>query len=427
MSRESDLSPKILLVSFHSTMNAGDLGLLISARKFLLNVFPTCGITVSANWPNEPAYQENGFTAVSSAWSLSGVNSETSILQQLRNFFLTCAKLCNTNPNRTFSDFEVERLRSAYRSADIIVSVPGNQFYSSGRYGWPFPVSAAGVLLACRYKKPLVVLPQSVGPLRRWWERCLIRKAYGNARRVFLRDEKSMQTAEELGLPKTIVSYSPDMALGLQPGDPESALEILQKAGLDLAKHKLGVTLISKMNRSFDSQKMQNYYAALEASLKSFACEHSAQIIFFDQVCGPTPVENDSIPTAKMVAALREVGIDAIHINDRLSPALLKACYGQMDVFLATRLHSGIYAIGMTVPTLFIGYLTKTEGIVKSLNLATDFINISDLSVEMVREKLEALWANRTEKRNHLANIIAQAQQKQAESVELLKKDFADD
>jgi colanic acid/amylovoran biosynthesis protein len=425
VSKAPDLSPKILLVNFHSTMNAGDLGLLISAREFLLRVFPSCEITVSANWPNEPAYRENGFTVVPSPWSLSGLNMNTSIFQQLRNFLCISTKLWILNSKCILADPDVDLLRSAYLEADIIVSVPGNQFYSSGRFGWPFPVSILGVLLAQRYKKPLVILPQSIGPLRRWWEKMLLRRAYGKARRIFLRDEKSLELAKEIGLPSEKVSYSPDLALGLQPGDPVLALEILQEGGVDLTRTKLGVTLISKMNRSFDSKAMQNYYAVLEVALSNFARDHLAQIIFFDQVSGPTPIENDSIPTARMVSALRRLGIDAIHVNRSLTPDLLKACYGQMDAFLATRLHSGIYAIGMTVPTLFIGYLTKTQGIVRSLNIEDSFIDISDLNETMLRAKLEALWVNREEKRTHLTKTISQSKLQQADSIELLRKDFS--
>lgn len=427
MSRESDLSPNILLVNFHSTMNAGDLGLLISAREFLLRVFPSCEITVSANWPDEHAYQENEFSVISSPWSLSGLNEKISIFRQLRKFFQVTLKLCDTNPNRTFLDTDLNRLRIAYRDADIIVSVPGNQFYSSGRFGWPFPVSVSGVVLAKRYKKPYVVLPQSIGPLKRWWERILMRTAYGNARRVFLRDEESLYLAREIGLPSEKVSYCPDLALGLKPVDPALALGILQKAGVNLEKPKLGVTVISKMNRSFDSQKMEDYYAALEAVLGSFSHQHSAQIVFFDQVEGPTIVENDSIPTAQITDRLKNRGIDAIHINNSLPPALLKACYGQMDAFLATRLHSGIYAMGMSIPTLFIGYLTKTQGIVRSLNIENHFIDISDLNVALLQEKLEVLWDNRTEERTHLTKIINQAKLQLAASVEMLKKDFLND
>ena len=131
-----------------------------------------------------------------------------------------------------------------------------------------------------------------------------------------------MDLAKQLGLPNENVSYSPDLALGLQSGDPSIALEVLRQAGVGLARPKLGVTLISKMNRSFDSQAMQNYYEVLETSLGKFAHDNCIQLIFFNQVTGPTPVEDDSIPTARMVERLQRSGIDAIHFNQCLPPGL---------------------------------------------------------------------------------------------------------
>jgi len=422
----SNSTPKILLVNFHSTMNAGDLGLLISAREFLLDAFPACEIKVSANWPDELAYGKNGFTVVPSPWSLSGLNKDTSAFQQLRKFLLTVHQLGITNLRRTFSPV-MESLRSAYREANLIVSVPGNQFYSSGRFGWPLPVSISGILLAHQYRKPLVVLPQSIGPLKRRWERMLVRKAFGRARHVFLRDQKSIELAEEIGLPGEKVSYSPDLALGIQAADVITAKSVLQDAGVDLEQPKIGVSLISRMNRSFDPHTMQNYYTVIEKALANFSIKHSVQIVFFNQVVGPTSVENDGIPTALIVNNLRAQGIDVVHVNETLTPALLKACYGKMDAFVATRLHSGIYAIGMTVPTLFIGYLTKTQGMVNSLNIEDDFLDISVLCENSLREKLEILWANRNEKSKNLAIVIAQAQKEIANSVELLKKEFNND
>ena len=422
----SDPSPKILLVNFHSTMNAGDLGLLISAREFLLRAFPSCEIKVSTNWPDEPAYNENGFIALPSPWSLSGLNDDISIVQQVRKLLLNVFQLGNTNSRRTFSP-GVDSLRSAYREAELIVSVPGNQFYSSGRFGWPFPVSISGTLLAHRYRKPLVVLPQSIGPLKRWWERALIRKSFGKARQVYLRDDKSLELAEQIGLPMEKVYYLPDLALSLLPSEAAQATEVLFNAGVDLEQPKLGVTLISRMNRSFDSQVMQNYYTEIGKALAGFSKKHTVQIVFFNQVVGPTSVETDGIPTALVVNNLREQGADVFHVDETVTPSLLKACYGQMDAFVATRLHSGIYAIGMAVPTLFIGYLTKTQGMVRSLQIEDDFLDISVLSEASFGEKLETLWTNRNKKSQKLTGVIAHARQEIARAIELLKKEFDND
>lgn len=422
MTRTSSTLPKILLVNFHSTMNAGDLGLLISARDLLLRAFPSCEIKVSANFPDDSVLRNNDFIVVPSPFSLAGLNKELPVIQQFRNFLITIRQLYNTNPKRIFSNVGVNQLRSCYNEADLVMSVPGNQFFSKGRFGWPFPVNISDILLAHRYQKPLIVLPQSIGPLNRWWERALIRSAYGKARWIFLRDNYSLKLAEILNLPLEKVRYVPDLALGLQPAKPEHAVKILKLHGVDLTRPTFGVTLISRMSRSLDHETVNNYYEVIKTALANFARMYSIQLVFFNQVTGPMMVENDSIPTGKVVASLKEDGIQAIHIDEKLSPAILKACYGQMDAFLATRLHSGIYAIGMSVPTIFIGYLTKTRGFVESLNLEDDFIDISELSREIVLTKLVSLWMNRFEKRILLNEIIRGARQEIEVAVNLLEE-----
>lgn len=423
MSRAADPTPKVLLVNFHSTMNAGDLGLLLCTREFLLRAFPSCEIKVSANWPEEPALRENGFTVVPSTFSLSGLNKGLSVFQQIQNFLITIAQLCNTNSKRLFSNPGVNQFRSSYNMADLVMSVPGNQFFSKGRFGWPFPVNIADILLAHRYHKPLIVLPQSIGPLNRWWEKALIRSGYGKARWIFLRDDYSLKLAESLGLPLEKVRFVPDLALGLHPANSDNAIEILKSYGVDLTRPTLGVTLISRMSRSLDCETICNYYEVIKTSLANFSCMFRIQLVFFNQVTGPMIEENDGIPTARIVTSLMQDGIEAIHIEEKFSPAMLKACYGQMDAFLATRLHSGIYATGMSVPTLFIGYLTKTRGVVKSLNLEDDFIDIKELSPDIVLSKLVSLWVNRHERNKSLDKVIRVARQKIEDTVGLLKED----
>jgi len=71
--------------------------------------------------------------------------------------------------------------------------------------------------------------------------------------------------------------------------------------------------------------------------------------------------------------------LDVVHINQAVKPALLKACYGYMQAFLASRLHSGVFALGMNVPTIFIGYLSKTHGVLEALGLETNVIDLKDL------------------------------------------------
>lgn len=179
-----------------------------------------------------------------------------------------------------------KRLHSAYATADVVVGVSGNQFYSSGKYGWPFPATYASVSLAHAFQKPLYILPQSIGPLRRQWERRMLAKGYGRARRIYLRDSISLRLAGELGLPMENVSYAPDPAFDLAPADPMEATNLLQTWGADMTKPKLGVTVIAPMGRSFVTAEVKNYYAVLEQTLTRFLQCYTAQVVLFNQVSG---------------------------------------------------------------------------------------------------------------------------------------------
>ncbi len=412
MMKENE-SPTALIINFHSTKNAGDLSLLITAIDILSEALGTPTIIVSANWPDEDAYQKFGIEIVPSFWSLAGVNRDKSVLRQIIKMIWNYIRIALApralNDQESFMDqADWQKLRSAYQQADLIVGVSGNQFYSTGKYGWPFPASMCSVALAHVFKKPLYILPQSIGPLKRWWERALIKKYYGKARKVFLRDSVSMQLVKDLVLPENVIEYSPDPAFSLNPQSKQYALEILEKYGFSVDKPALGITLIAPMGRSLISSQVDNYYSVVTAGLEKFLMAYNAQVMIFNQVSGPTQGENDSHYSQRICQALQAKSLDIIHVNEQLDPRTLKACYGLMNAFIASRLHSGIFSLSMQVPTLFIGYLSKTKGVLTACGLEENLIEIKNLTLDLLWEKLEILWQDQEQNKQKIQAVLPQ-------------------
>ena len=94
--------------------------------------------------------------------------------------------------------------------------------------------------------------------------------------------------------------------------------------------------------------------------------KYGVRIYFFPQVTGPTQQEDDRFAASKVAEMMKGVEESIVTIEEPLSSEMLKGLYGLMDIFLATRMHSGIFASSMGTPTLFIGYLTKIQGMVES-------------------------------------------------------------
>jgi polysaccharide pyruvyl transferase WcaK-like protein len=125
-------------------------------------------------------------------------------------------------------------------------------------------------------------------------------------------------------------------------------------------------------------------------------------------VYGPTPDENDFIGIERVIDTIGDQMNNKIHyINRELQPSELKACYGMMDLFVASRLHSGIFSLAMFVPTLFIGYLHKTVGVLEAIHLNDYHIDLKNVDKENLLEKVIDMWSNRFILSKTLHNEIA--------------------
>lgn len=392
-----DKPTKILLILVHSTQNAGDLALLQVSVHQLRRHFKNCIITISANYPDEVWYKEKGYKVISSPISLIGKSTNAPPWLQLTNFILSFVITMLYFLNLRFLiPKSWNLLLDEYKSSDLVVAVPGNQLFSTGRFGWPFPVTIYSVFLAHFFRKPIYVLPQSIGPFRRWWEKILVRYAYSKANLVFLRDQASLEVAQKIGLSMDKVFYAPDPAFALEPCQKEEAIKILSDFGWTSENPSLGVTIIAPQGHFLDPNSLENYYSVLAATLVRISLKWDLQIVFFVQVTGPTEIENDRIPTSQIYNKIRSQ-VKAIYVDKALRPEILKACYGEMDIFLASRLHSGIFSISMGVPTVFIGYLSKTIGFLKSIEMDKYGIKLDDLNEDVLLKIFEEVWTLRNE------------------------------
>lgn len=388
---------KVLLILVHSTQNAGDLALLQISLNYLGKYFKNASFTISANYPEEIWYKENDCKAVPSPISIIVKSKNTPPWLQLLNFILS---LVITVMFFLKIRFLVPRkwnlLLREYESSNLIVAVPGNQIFSTGRFGWPFPVSIYSIVLAHLFRKPFYVLPQSIGPFRWWWEKLLIRFAYSKAKLIFLRDQVSLEIAQQIGLPVDKVFFAPDPAIALEPSTKETARDILCKYGWNQEKSSVGITIIAPMGHFLDQLVLESYYSELASAIVRFSSKWDLQVVFFTQVSGPTEVENDRIPTLSIFKKVYSQ-VKAIYVDEVLSPEKLKACYGEMDIFLASRLHSGIFSISMGVPTVFIGYLTKTVGFLRAIGLEKYGLNLNGMDENILLKVLDEVWLSKSE------------------------------
>jgi len=386
---------KVLIVNVHSSENAGDFALLQQTIHYLQLAFGNIEISVSSNWPNEKQLKDLGIRILPSPWRLLGVwNKDKKPRYQLISFFFSLIyfyifKISIFLKIRPMIPENWYKLFMEFWESDMVVAVSGNQLFSSGKLGWPLPIIGFPIYLSFSLKKPIIIFPQSIGPFKHIWERKYINYLYSRVNKLFIRDFVSLDLAKKLGITKSKPQFMPDVAFTYPSVDSFSAENILNNYGFSPQNKNIGITILSKMPSYIDKNKIDHYYNELAETISNLVAIHNYKVFIFNQVSGPTEDENDLIGT-KIVLSLLPLNTqkEILVVKEKLSPSELKGCYGQMNLFLATRLHSGIFALDMRVPTLFIGYLDKTIGVLRSVELNGFFLNIEDVTSDKLTEKL---------------------------------------
>ena len=427
-------STNILIVNLHSSQNAGDAALLRMAVWQLRDAFPTARITLAINDVTSVEEDEihDDVAIIPSFMALFGPSGTEGSSSRWHLGKMACTvglSLVGALWHRMGHQVPqwlpggARDLVMAYGAADLVVSCPGNIFFTMGRVGLPFLVSAFTVAYGLLLGRPLYVMPQSIGPLRRKWERLVVRFLYSRARLVFVREPVSFRLVTRLGVPRRRVRLTPDVAFNFPPLPLQRVSQDLRDRVEAAESPRLGLTVINSIVYSVSESKWKTYAESVAGALSRFLNRYGGSGFFYPQVTGPTAGEDDREMARRVIAQMPSaMAVELLDVPT--SPDLLKALYGQMDLFVATRMHSGILALTMGVPTLFISYLHKTQGLVEMLEMEEWVLNVEEITEDQLWEKIEALWLRRDSVREKIRGIVPRLQRAAADIGRTIAEDY---
>ncbi len=429
MSRGSNVN--ILITNVHSARNAGDRVLLEVTLAELQARFPGSQITVAMNdlrsYEPDQAVRVVGslmywFQDDEGAWRPGAVLVAPWLLLEALAFALIWRWMHRKLP--LLGSERCRRLLHAYADADLVVSCPGNFFFSGSGLGVPFFLGVLAFAYGWLIGKPLYMMPQTIGPLRRRREQRAMRWLLERVRLVLLRDEISEAATRAIGLRHPRCHVLSDVAFLYQGANDLTLLAQAQAALPALPRPWLGVTVINWLGHDRRHARPEQYEAAIVAALRAFLQTHGGSAILFPQVCGPSEAEDDRPPARRIAAQLHSEGLSVVALTDEATPAQLQAAYGQMDLFLGTRLHSNILALTAGTPVLAIAYQYKTHGVMRLLGLGEWVIDIGQATPETVTASLERLWQERAVLRAQLQQALLQIRGQARQAAAWIRADF---
>ena len=373
----------------------------------LQRVFPAAAITLAMNDPASHTGANTQAVASFNHW-LKALPARNKISGWLSVGWMVVHSLFSLIfPGAVSAQRPWSPLLKAYQQADLCVSCPGNFLYSSGRVGLPFLMTIFTLAYALWSGKPLYMMPQTIGPLVRGWERGLTRWLLRRLRRVVVRDTVSAELLGELGFGPGDYQVVPDVAFGYAAADPLLGTALLQEYGVDLSHRPiLGVTLINWGAQNHRFTRQDAYENAVAQAIQTFIQATNGQVILFSQVHGPTPADDDRLPAHRVFAALPQSHSALTFINRPVAPHQLKSAYSLTDLFLGSRLHSTIFALSEHRPVVAIQYQYKTRGVFQLLGLQDWVIDIHEVALENLNPLLKQAWEQRETLQNHLLHSL---------------------
>lgn len=284
----------------------------------------------------------------------------------------------------------LQRTVLAMQSADLVIWRGRNfRANSIGREPVEVWTRIYNPLVALMLGKPVACIGSSVWPLRHPLARLMVRSVAGRALFVSLREQASFDCAATLLHDKPVrLELLPDLSLVIVAGEKAS----IAHRQLPAKPARLGVTLNDW--RGCGRKAHDEYVRALVRFLGRFLEGGGTEVVLIPQVT--LAMERaDSIERI----LVEKLGADRVRVVAG-SPSVMEltSLYAGIDLLIATRLHSAVFALCQGTPVVAIPYDAGAKwGVLDTIGARDLDVPFDGLTADLLARKVEAVWERREE------------------------------
>ncbi|MCW3036519.1 MAG: hypothetical protein JWM17_1831 [Actinobacteria bacterium] len=415
---------KVMVVNAYVRENAGDAALLSVLLDQLESAFPGCDICVSSM--EDPRVRDNfsGHTNIGSIRRYTGDEQEPRLSRIARKVLIGAVGLCwfryASGAWRRCARILPSEARAevqAVESSDLIVSLGGGYLSGTNSLGSRLHLfySLLPVVLGQRLGKPVIFAPQSFGPWGSARQARRIGRCLSRASLVLAREERSLDVLKEMGTRPSVMGRAVDSAFSFDA----PAQNWRQHLALDADEVLVGITA----RKWLDPERQDRYERALAAVIDQIQARPGQHAILIPQVMSAYQSDDDRIVNTR-VAAYCRAGRQPLLLAGWSSHYDLKALYKELDYLIGTRLHSVIFSLTSSVPSIAIAYEHKTLGVMRDLGLESWCLRIEDVTEPRLTELVERLMHDRASYLMHLKEVLPPYTERASEVSALIKQAY---
>ena len=298
--------------------------------------------------------------------------------------------------------------------ADMAVAVSGgdsfSDIYGMGRFFYMVLPQWLVLLL----RRPLVLLPQTIGPLRSRMARWIAGHIVKHSQLSYCREVGGVHEAvSALGLDakQNQVVFGYDMGFLLEPRRPpglalpafDSQTESRPLVGLNVS----GLLTIGGYGGNNGFALQCDYPELMDRVLALLIDQRGANVLLVPHVFGAA-AESDTIAIDALYAKWHARYPQRLfRVTAPLDQAEIKYVIGQCDLLVGSRMHACIAALSQSVPAVGIAYSQKFAGVLSSVGAGQWVADPRHMAIEPILRMVDAAFTQRTTIHSQLVRTMA--------------------
>lgn len=299
--------------------------------------------------------------------------------------------------------FKIKDVIKAIKSCDLFISGGGSllQDVTSTR---SLLYYITLMKLAKIFKKTVMVYANGIGPINKKLNRVLTRSILNKVDLITLRDVDSKQFLKELGVVNNNIYVTADPVFTLEPTEDSRIIEILQKEGVPLDKSLVGVSVRNWVR----GDKLIEIVAK---SIDYVIEKYGVNVILI-----PMHYPEDLSISNNILEKVTKKG--CYIISNKYSVEDIMGIIKRLEIIMAMRLHSLIYAATQDIPMVGIVYDPKVEGFLKSINMEY-MCSVEDIEYSQLIKNIDLVWENKMDLRNNLKELDRRMREEALRNIQL--------
>jgi polysaccharide pyruvyl transferase CsaB len=257
--------------------------------------------------------------------------------------------------------------------------------------------------IAKLFKKPVMVYANGIGPINKKLNRVLTRKILNKVDLITLRDFNSEKTLDEIEV-KNNIYVTADPVFTLEPSDKERVNDILVKEGIPTDKPLVGISVRNWKN----SDKLKK---VVSEAIDYIINNYDARVVLI-------PMHYPEDLEISNEIASRASQADCHVLQDNYSVEDIMGIINKLELIIAMRLHSLIYAATQAIPMIGLVYDPKVNGLLELIGVDSK-CDVDKLELVELCTTIEKTWNNKENIKEELYKVREQLKKKALNNIEM--------